>query len=71
MTTTRRSNFAAGLRTTILLATLTGLLVVHRLRDRRRRSTALPFLVIARGDQLRRVLVQRQDRPADGGRASR
>jgi heat shock protein HtpX len=28
MTTTRRSNFAAGLRTTILLASLTGLLVV-------------------------------------------
>jgi heat shock protein HtpX len=28
MTTTRRSNFAAGLRTTILLATLTGLFVV-------------------------------------------
>lgn len=28
MTTTRRSNFAAGFRTTVLLATLTGLLVV-------------------------------------------
>ena len=27
MTTTRRSNFAAGLRTTILMATLGGLLV--------------------------------------------
>ena len=30
MTTTRRSNFAAGLRTTILLAGLTGLLRRHR-----------------------------------------
>ena len=28
MTTTRRSNFAAGLRTTILMAALGGLLVV-------------------------------------------
>ena len=28
MSTTKRSNFAAGLRTTILLATLTGLFVV-------------------------------------------
>ena len=28
MTTTRRSNFAAAFRTTLLMATLTGLLVV-------------------------------------------
>jgi heat shock protein HtpX len=45
MTTTRRSTFSAGLRTTILLATLTGLLVVigYAIGGP---STALVFLVI-------------------------
>jgi heat shock protein HtpX len=45
MTTTRRSTFAAGLRTTILLATLTGLLVVIGFAIGGA-STALTFLVI-------------------------
>jgi heat shock protein HtpX len=45
MTTTRRSTFAAGLRTTILLATLTGLLVVIGFVIGGP-STALVFLVI-------------------------
>src|SRR5919109_5554177 len=45
MTTTRRSTFAAGLRTTILLATLTGLLVVIGFAIGGA-STALVFLVI-------------------------
>ena len=45
MTTTRRSTFAAGLRTTILLATLTGLLVVIGFAIGGP-STALVFLVI-------------------------
>jgi heat shock protein HtpX len=45
MTTTRRSTFAAGLRTTILLATLTGILVAigYAIGGP---STALTFLVI-------------------------
>ena len=45
MTTTRRSTFAAGFRTTILLATLTGLLVVIGFAIGGA-STALAFLVI-------------------------
>ncbi len=45
MTTTRRSTFAAALRTTILLATLTGLLVVIGFAIGGP-STALAFLVI-------------------------
>jgi heat shock protein HtpX len=45
MTTTRRSTFSAGLRTTILLATLTGLLVVIGFAIGGP-STALVFLVI-------------------------
>jgi heat shock protein HtpX len=45
MTTTRRSTFAAGLRTTILLATLTGILVVIGFAIGGA-STALAFLVI-------------------------
>jgi heat shock protein HtpX len=45
MTTTRRSTFAAGLRTTILLASLTGLLVVIGFAIGGP-STALVFLVI-------------------------
>jgi heat shock protein HtpX len=46
MTTTRRSNWAAGVRTTILLATLTGLMVaIGALIGGA--STALMFLVIA------------------------
>ncbi|HXE99719.1 MAG TPA: zinc metalloprotease HtpX [Solirubrobacterales bacterium] len=45
MTTTRRSTFAAGLRTTILLATLTGILVVIGFAIGGP-STALAFLVI-------------------------
>jgi heat shock protein HtpX len=45
MTTTRRSTFAAGFRTTILLATLTGLLVVIGFAIGGP-STALVFLVI-------------------------
>jgi heat shock protein HtpX len=44
MTTTSRSNFAAGLRTTILLATLTGLLVVIGFAIGGQ-STALIFLI--------------------------
>ena len=47
MTTTRRSNFGAGLRTTILMAALGGLLVVDRLRDRRHQQGGAVFLVIA------------------------
>src|SRR5687768_3134687 len=46
MTTTSRSNFAAGLRTTILLATLTGLLVVIGFAIGGP-DTALVFLLIA------------------------
>jgi heat shock protein HtpX len=46
MTTTRRSNFAAGLRTTILLATLTGLLVAIGFLIGGQ-GTALIFLLIA------------------------
>ena len=46
MTTTSRSNFAAGLRTTLLLATLTGLLVVIGFAIGGK-STALLFLGIA------------------------
>src|SRR5688572_9840002 len=46
MTTTSRSNFAAGLRTTLLLATLTGLLVVIGFAIGGE-STALLFLGIA------------------------
>jgi heat shock protein HtpX len=46
MTTTSRSNFAAGLRTTILLATLTGILVVIGFAIGGK-STALIFLGIA------------------------
>ena len=45
MTTTRRSTFAAGFRTTVLLATLTGLLVVIGFAIGGP-STALVFLVI-------------------------
>ena len=45
MTTTRRSTFAAGFRTTILLAFLTGLLVVIGFAIGGP-STALVFLVI-------------------------
>jgi heat shock protein HtpX len=45
MTTTRRSTFSAGLRTTLLLATLTGLLVVIGFAIGGP-STALVFLVI-------------------------
>ena len=44
MTTTSRSNFAAGLRTTILLATLTGLFVVIGFAIGGQ-STALLFLI--------------------------
>jgi heat shock protein HtpX len=46
MTTTSRSNFAAGLRTTVLLATLTGLLVVIGFAIGGS-SMALVFLLIA------------------------
>jgi heat shock protein HtpX len=46
MTTTSRSNFAAGIRTTILLATLTGILVVIGFAIGGK-STALMFLGIA------------------------
>jgi heat shock protein HtpX len=46
MTTTRRSNFAAGLRTTILMATLTGLFVVIGFLIGGQ-STALIFLLVA------------------------
>src|SRR5688572_24333577 len=46
MTTTSRSNFAAGLRTTLLLATLTGILVVIGFAIGGS-STALLFLGIA------------------------
>lgn len=46
MTTTRRSNFAAALRTTVLMATLTGLLVVIGAIIGGP-NTALMFLVIA------------------------
>ena len=46
MTTTRRSNFSAALRTTLLLAGLGGLLVVIGALDRRREGAA-GFLVIA------------------------
>jgi heat shock protein HtpX len=46
MTTTSRSNFAAGLRTTLLLATLTGILVVIGFAIGGK-STALIFLGIA------------------------
>ena len=46
MTTTRRSNFAAGLRTTVLLGTLTGLLVVIGALIGGS-STALMFLFLA------------------------
>ena len=54
MTTTRRSTFAAGFRTTILLATLTGLLVVIGFAIGGP-STALVFLVIGARDQPRRL----------------
>ena len=46
MTTTRQSNFAAGLRTTLLLATLTGLFVVIGALIGGS-STALMFLIMA------------------------
>jgi heat shock protein HtpX len=46
VTTTRRSNFAAGLRTTVLMATLTGLFVVIGALIGGS-STALMFLVMA------------------------
>ena len=46
MTSTRRSNFSAGLRTTILLATMTGLLVAIGFAIGGS-STALMFLLIA------------------------
>ena len=61
MTTTRKSNFSAGLRTTILMATLGGLLVAigYAIGGS---SIASVFLVIALVDERRRVLVQRQDR---------
>ena len=63
MTTTRKSNFSAGLRTTILMATLGGLLVaigyaIGGIADRVRLPRDRP------GDELRRLLVQRQDRAA-------
>lgn len=47
MTTTRRSNFSAGLRTTVLMASLTGLLVAIGFAVTGGPGGALGFLVIA------------------------
>ena len=64
MTTTKRSNFGAAIRTTLLLATLTGLFVVIGFAIGGA-QTALLFLLLRRSVQLRRLLVQRQDRAED------
>ena len=64
MTTTRKSNFAAGLRTVIMMALLGALLVAlgYAIGGI---QTATIFLVDRAGHQLHRLLVQRQDRPRE------